>query len=44
MGGNVVVIASDLDWKAKQDEAAAAGKTVRQRQGAAVRTADSRCR
>ena len=29
MGGNVIVIANDADWKAKLAEAAAAGKTVR---------------
>jgi hypothetical protein len=29
MGGSVIVIASDSDWKSKLDEAAAAGKTVR---------------
>ena len=34
MGGNVIVIQSDSDWKAKQQEAAAAGKTVRRGTGA----------
>jgi thiol-disulfide isomerase/thioredoxin len=29
MGGKVIVISSDSDWKAKQEEATAAGKTVR---------------
>ena len=29
MGGNVIVIANDADWKAKLSEAAAAGKTAR---------------
>ena len=31
MGGNVIIIANDADWKAKLSEAAAAGKTVRGR-------------
>lgn len=29
MGGSVIVIANDADWKAKLSEAAAAGKAVR---------------
>jgi hypothetical protein len=29
MGGKVIVISGDADWKAKQEEATAAGKTVR---------------
>lgn len=44
MGGNVVVIASDSDWKVKLDAAAAEGKTVRQRKGPPVRVTHSQRR